>query len=42
MLDYTAGAELEKASVLAVIIVVLVAAAALLARAVGGQVSTRN
>lgn len=42
MLDYTAGAELEKASVLAVIIVVLVSAAALLARAVGGQVSTRN
>jgi iron(III) transport system permease protein len=42
MLDYTAGAEFEKASVLAVIIVILVAAAALLARVVGGQVSVRG
>jgi iron(III) transport system permease protein len=42
MLDYTAGADFEKATVVAVIIVVLVTVAALVARVVGGQISVRG
>jgi len=42
MLDFAAGAEFEKATVVAVIIVGLVVAAALLARALGGQVGVRE
>ena len=42
MLDFAAGAEFEKATVVAVIIVALVVGAALLARALGGQVGIRE
>jgi iron(III) transport system permease protein len=42
MLDFAAGAEFEKATVVAVIIVGLVVGAALLARALGGQVGVRE
>jgi iron(III) transport system permease protein len=42
MLDFAAGAEFEKATVVAVIIVALVVAAALLARMLGGQVGVRE
>lgn len=42
MLDFAAGAEFEKATVVAVIIVGLVVVAALLARAVGGKVGMRE
>lgn len=42
MLDYTAAGDFEKATVVAVIIVVLVAVSALLARAIGGQISVRG
>jgi iron(III) transport system permease protein len=42
MLDFAAGAEFEKATVVAVIIVGLVVAAALSARALGGQVGVRE
>lgn len=42
MLDFAAGAEFEKATVVAVIIVGLVVIAALLARAVGGKVGVRE
>ncbi len=42
MLDFTAGAEFEKATVVAVIIVVLVVAAALITRGLGGQISIRG
>ncbi|MSP39681.1 MAG: iron ABC transporter permease [Deltaproteobacteria bacterium] len=42
MLDFAAGAEFEKATVVAVIIVGLVVAAALFARALGGQVGVRE
>lgn len=42
MLDFAAGAEFEKATVVAVIIVALVAAAALITRALGGQISIRG
>ncbi|HEX9264809.1 MAG TPA: iron ABC transporter permease [Candidatus Binatia bacterium] len=42
MLDFAAGAEFEKATVVAVIIVGLVVAAALFARALGGQVGIRE
>jgi iron(III) transport system permease protein len=42
MLDFAAGAEFEKATVVAVIIVGLVVVAALLARAVGGKVGMRG
>ena len=42
MLDFAAGAEFEKATVVAVIIVALVVGAALIARALGGQVSVRE
>jgi len=42
MLDFAAGAEFEKATVVAVIIVGLVVAAALLARALGGQGGVRE
>ena len=42
MLDFAAGAEFEKATVVAVIIVGLVVVAALLARALGGQVGVRE
>jgi len=42
MLDFAAGAEFEKATVVAVIIVGLVVGAALFARAIGGQVGVRE
>lgn len=42
MLDFAAGAEFEKATVVAVIIVALVVGAALLARGLGGQVGIRE
>jgi len=42
MLDFAAGAEFEKATVVAVIIVGLVVGAALLARSLGGQVGVRE
>jgi iron(III) transport system permease protein len=42
MLDFAAGAEFEKATVVAVIIVALVVGAALIARALGGQVGVRE
>jgi len=42
MLDFAAGAEFEKATVVAVIIVALVVGAALFARALGGQVGVRE
>ena len=42
MLDFAAGAEFEKATVVAVMVVGLVVIAALLARALGGQVSVRE
>ena len=42
MLDFAAGAEFEKATVVAVIIVGLVVGAALIARALGGQVGVRE
>jgi len=42
MLDFAAGAEFEKATVVAVIIVVLVVAAALITRGFGGQISIRG
>lgn len=42
MLDFAAGAEFEKATVVAVIIVALVVGAALCARALGGQVGVRE
>ena len=42
MLDFAAGAEFEKATVVAVIIVALVVGAALVARGLGGQVGVRD
>jgi iron(III) transport system permease protein len=42
MLDFAAGAEFEKATVVAVLIVALVVGAALLARVLGGQVGIRE
>jgi iron(III) transport system permease protein len=42
MLDFAAGAEFEKATVVAVIIVGLVVGAALFARALGGQIGVRE
>ena len=42
MLDFAAGAEFEKATVVAVIIVALVVGAALCARGLGGQVGVRE
>jgi iron(III) transport system permease protein len=42
MLDFAAGAEFEKATVVAVIIVGLVVGAALIARGLGGQVGVRE
>jgi iron(III) transport system permease protein len=42
MLDFAAGAEFEKATVVAVIIVGLVVGAALIARALGGHVGIRD
>jgi iron(III) transport system permease protein len=42
MLDFAAGAEFEKATVVAVIIVGLVVGAALVARGLGGQVGVRE
>jgi iron(III) transport system permease protein len=42
MLDFAAGAEFEKATVVAVIIVALVVGAALVARGLGGQVGVRE
>ena len=42
MLDFAAGAEFEKATVVAVMIVALVVVTALIARAVGGQISIRG
>ena len=42
MLDFAAGAEFEKATVVAVIIVALVVVTVLIARAVGGQISIRG
>jgi iron(III) transport system permease protein len=42
MLDFTSGAELEKATVVAAIIVLLVVAAALVARVLGGKFSVRG
>jgi hypothetical protein len=42
MLDFSAGAELERATVVAAIIVLLVVAAALVARFLGGQFSIRG
>jgi len=42
MLDFAAGAEFEKATVVAVLIVALVVVAALIARALGGQISLRG
>jgi iron(III) transport system permease protein len=42
MLDFAAGAEFEKATVVAVVIVALVVGAALIARVLGGQVGVRE
>ena len=42
MLDYTAGAELERATVVAMIIVAIVLIAALTARSLGGQLRIRG
>jgi hypothetical protein len=42
MLDFAAGAEFEKATVVAVMVVGLVVVAALIARALGGQVGIRD
>ncbi len=42
MLDFTAGAELERATVVAAMIVGLVVASALTARALGGQFNIRG
>jgi iron(III) transport system permease protein len=42
MLDFAAGAEFEKATVVAVVIVGLVVGAALIARVLGGQVGVRE
>jgi iron(III) transport system permease protein len=42
MLDFAAGAEFEKATVIATLIVVLVLAASLGARALGGQISIKG
>jgi iron(III) transport system permease protein len=42
MLDFAAGAEFEKATVVAVMVVGLVVIAALIARALGGQVGVRD
>jgi ABC-type Fe3+ transport system permease subunit len=42
MLDFAAGAEFEKATVVAVMVVLLVVIAALLARALGGNVGVRE
>lgn len=42
MLDFTAGAELEKATAVAVIIVALIITAALIAKKLGGQFSIRG
>jgi iron(III) transport system permease protein len=42
MLDFAAGAEFEKATVVAVMVVGLVVVAALIARALGGQVGVRE
>ena len=42
MLDFAAGAEFEKATVVAVMVVGLVVAAALIARAFGGQIGVRE
>ncbi|HXV83597.1 MAG TPA: iron ABC transporter permease [Candidatus Binatia bacterium] len=42
MLDFAAGAEFEKATVVAVIVVALVVVAALIARVLGGQVGIRE
>jgi ABC-type Fe3+ transport system permease subunit len=42
MLDFAAGAEFEKATVVAVMVVGLVVIAALIARALGGQVGVRE
>lgn len=42
MLDFAAGAEFEKATVVAVIVVGLVVVAALIARGLGGQVGVRE
>jgi len=42
LLDFAAGAEFEKATVVAVIIVGLVVGAALCARVLGGQVGVRE
>ncbi len=42
MLDFAAGAEFEKATVVAVLTVVLVVAAALIARILGGQIAVRG
>ncbi len=41
-LDFAAGAEFEKVTVVAVIIVALVVAAALITRCLGGQISIRG
>jgi len=41
MLDYTAGAELEKATVVGAIIVLMVLTAAIVARILGGKVGIR-
>jgi hypothetical protein len=42
MLDFAAGAEFERATVVAVMVVALVVIAALMARALGGQVGVRE
>ena len=42
MLDFTAGAELERATVVAVMIVMLVVAAGLVARGLGGRLGIRS
>ena len=42
MLDFAAGAEFEKATVVAVMVVGLVVIAALIARGIGGQVGVRE
>jgi ABC-type Fe3+ transport system permease subunit len=42
MLDFAAGAEFEKATVVTVMVVLLVVAAALLARIFGGNVGVRE
>jgi hypothetical protein len=41
MLDYTAGAELEKATVVGAMIVLMVVAAAIIARVLGGKFGIR-